>query len=289
MDDLFSLASEQYKGKQFMDFLLDSMPLYAQATYAPPHELPRLTKEFTERFCTGLRFNAAPAPVPRGEDRIVTHAGCPECGRVKVVLDKEVAGLVCSNCGLQGRTGFDHPYQDVSFVNPSRPYTYQANKYLQSLMDCMQGFFCPPTVQQVLPLLREDLRVRGICNADITPSHTYCVLRRCKYPKLLRHRWRITQLLNPEYVPLHIPHDRQMAVLSLFAGCYQQFTRQQGTGRRNFYSYPLFLKAALHFIGCSNLTVHFTPLKNRQNELRQLQQIERLLNELLGGRPHEFV
>jgi len=286
MDSLFSAATQQYEGQEFMDFLLESMPLYARATYASPHELPDLATEFAERFCNAMPTRAA--PVRHAESQVVTRRGCPECGHVEVVLDSEVAGLVCSICGLQGRTGFDHPYQDRTYVNPSRPYTYQANKYLQSLMDCVQGFYAPGCVKQVLPELREDLCSHGILSVDISPTNTYDALRRCKHSKLLRHRWRITQLLNSDYLPLHIPHDRQMAVQNLFAGCYQQFLLRKGTRRRKFYSYPLFLKAALRFIGCADLDIHFTPLKNLKNERQQLKEIQNLLNVLLGGRTLKY-
>lgn len=280
-DTFVAEESAKREGEELLQFLLNAMPLYARATYGHPHESAYLLADLRSQMGRGPCHNLQHSLSVPARSK-VTSRGCPDCKFSVVCVDEETAAFVCTLCGLQGPSGLEHGHRDPSAPPILPRYTYQPNKYLGKLMDEMEAVHTPRVSADVLRALQNDLHSRGISTTDISPVHVHEALKRLKLPKLYGQRWRLTQILNSEYTSLHIPTDVRMRVIGLFRGCFQRFVVRNRGCKRKFYSYHLFLKCVLSFVGLPNVAVHFTPMKNQKNQARQEKEITSLLRTLLG-------
>jgi len=273
-------ASTTANGDDLIAFLLDAAPLYAKTIDCAPQEMPQLESDFRD-MCRPRNSDAS-QQVKRSDAPCtqVTRDGCPECNQSRVVIDEESACLVCTECGLQGPVGLEHAYRDFSFVNASMPYTYKPNKYLERLMDCLEGLRMPRFPPPLELMMHRDFDQRGLSLDRVTPNHVFEALKRTRRPRFYQHRWAITHRLNPAYKPLMISTEKRDHILGLFSGCFQLFTKRPSSRRRKFYSYPVFLKCALEFIGYANVASHFKGLKDQKNQRQQEREVLALLHEL---------
>jgi len=198
----------------------------------------------------------------------LTPFGCPECHGHHVCVDTTLACLVCRKCGLQGAIGFEHPYRNFNGKDTKEPFQYQPVAYMLRLLDQIQGNGAPGVSKDEWQAIQEHLRARQVCDADITPTHVLHALQHLRLCSLYTHRWYLTRKLNPQYIPLRVPHKLEERVRAVFVAAYERFVRlyvRGSTRRRKFPSYLMFIQIVLQYLGIPDIDRHFTPPTNVRN------------------------
>ena len=278
MDAFFAQEVEKRHGDDLVEFLLDAAPIYARVLQTrDPIQQCAMTQELQQKIQRPHR----PAPFHSCPVQEVTPYGCGFCRCKVVVVDTHHACLVCTNCGISGPIGYEHNFLDSEFTMRTLPYVYEPSKHLAKHLRWVQGCDMPHVDVDLLTAITNDLIAHRTSDmTTVYPYDVYRSLQRLKRQDLYQHRWVLTRLLNPTYVPLRLTHELLEQVLAIFSGCHKRFQDQIKRGvirrKRNFYPYPLFIQCALNYIGMTNLEHHFKPLKARRNYRRQMKEMVRL-------------
>jgi hypothetical protein len=216
---------------------------------------------------------------------------CPECKvRNAWVLVEEDASQVCRNCGLLRNN-------DRLVAIPSRkdreaaasvrwrgPHgKYNPVAYLRKILNQHQATTVTSLDSRKLSRIRLDLEKRGLSLHHITPYDTHDTLVRLRMPTYYGHRWAITRRLNPAYQPLSISHELEEEIVAVFRGMWMRFPRVLSllhTRRRHFLCYPLFVHAALRFLGHQKYAREFEPLKSSDRNLMQWHWLQSMFSML---------
>ena len=279
MDALFAQEVEKHRDDDLIEFLLDTAPIYGRGLQTcDPIQQRAIIQEFQQK----IQRPRQPAPFHICPVQEVTPYGCGFCHCKVVVVDAHHACLVCTNCGISGPIGYEHNVLDLEFTRRTLPYVYEPSKHLAKHLRWIQGWEMPRLDAGIVEAMTNDLVARH--SEDMTtvyPFDVYRSLQRLKRQDLYQHRWALTRLLNPTYVPLRLTHELVEQILAMFSGCHKRF--QDGIKRgvirrkRNFYPYPLFIQCLLTHMKVTNIDHHFKPLKARRNYRSQWKEITSLL------------
>ena len=263
MESLLDREVSKREGPELIEFLLDIMPTYNRITMETNEEM---RAHLEDEFCETLLNTKSTKSEHRPD--YPTPYRCPECRGRDVCVDTDLACLVCRECGLQGPIGFEHGYLNLSGKDAHEVFRYKPVVYMLRLLDQVQGIRAPRVSKLTLQAIQRHLQARSICETDVSPTHVLQTLKALRLSSLYTHRWYLTRKLNPQYVPLRVPHELEERVRAVFLAAYEQFLRQYvwvSTRRRNFPSYMTFIQIVLQYLAVPDVDRHFTPPTNARS------------------------
>ena len=106
------------------------------------------------------------------------------------------------------------------------------------------------------------------------------LLKRLKLPRMYKHRWALARILNTDFSPPSISDALEARLVQIFTSV-QRLYRQamiHNENRHSFFSYSLFLRETLLFLGESELAQLFEELKSPDKTQQQRYCINKLLS-----------
>lgn len=277
-----------------MQFLLDAVPLYSKYTKLAQHatdqdkdtlsQLQSIYEEFQEKFDDSYMQRRRHTK-ERTRPKQHSDTDCLDCGRTNCKVVCETGNLVCTQCGIEEPHVLDErkPFNENVTRRREIPYRYKPSSYLKERLQCIQGMQRSQPPPSMITRVRDHVISTNIPLSAVTPQIVRAALREIRQPRYYKHQWWLAHKLNPDYHLMKISEHLQDKILALFGGCYRRIHLQlkaRKIRRRNFISYPLFLRCVFEHLGYPQAAKEFAAIKGKANNATQRDMLHALLREI---------
>lgn len=298
MDALDSNICVENPQDPVMSQWLDALPFYYR--YACAEQSLQTTKQKKARSCEILQeyashIHGSPDLSLRMTDDEKYHITCQLCRRKNCMVRNPEEGTVCcEECGFSERDKSDVkfeqaiPYEDQAIRRRRKPYKYNPAAYLKKCLNQVQGIPSGIFSLEFKRRFRQESIRFQVPPDQLTPDLVREILKRLDYSKYYGNRWALLKAVHPKYELVSISHELMERLLCLFSGASKRYARHKsrlGHNRKNFLSYRIFARQALHRLGYHATAEEFSPLKTNYRDRLHQDLIETVLDEFVPQKP----
>lgn len=199
---------------------------------------------------------------------------CTECGSVEVVEDTEQGRTVCTSCGmiqaiqLLGTASLNMTFDQLKNGPTKKIHYYSRVVYFRSILMGMQALTKPKITKEELHALRVACDGSNCITVDVVTK----ALRKLKLSsRFRRHKFTLTNMLNPDYKPVIIKGVHFMEMLKYFTRIEFNYMYMKDCmgNRKSFFSYYyIFYQICYHMD-----VMHYTGPQHLLNDHRLLQKL----------------